>query len=237
MKSLSVKRTLSLEQVEQQHEGCGKQQAHYQRYADNEQPVLPGVLLERLLVTDQKVVVAAIGLPRDVGQIADDRDRSERVFNRQIHHHAKHGDACGSAPPCRDHDEERGKRGQSVADAGNQADQGIQPEANARPGNDEAIIEPCRNEIELLVRRWFRDGGRCRLQRWKDFASNTMSALPSENVRRPRTPTGCSLTLFAAIRLSLSRIYRVFNGSKAIRASAASVRIVVICAKSSAVNE
>jgi hypothetical protein len=137
-----VQRTLRLEQVHQEHKRSEEQQNHDQGRGHDEEPVLPGMATPGLRVADEQVVVAPICFPRDVCDVADDGNRTERVFDREVEHHTEDGDARSSALPRRQDDEEGSEGGESVADAWNPADQRVQSEANARTRNFEAIIQP-----------------------------------------------------------------------------------------------
>ena len=125
--------------------------AKNQTRANNENPIVPGVSPVLLSVANQQIVVAAVGLPGYVGHVADGRDRAQRIFDGQIQNHTHQGDAGNSSLPGRKDDKDRGEGCEGIANARNQTDDGVQTEANTRSGDDETIVEPSGNHVEVFV--------------------------------------------------------------------------------------
>src|SRR5579885_2642512 len=85
--------------------------------------------------------------------VADERDRAQRIFDRQIQHHAHQSDPGDASLPCGEDNKDGGKGSKRIANAGYPPDDSVETEANPRSGYDEAIVEPSGDYVELFVRR------------------------------------------------------------------------------------
>ena len=96
-----------LEQIDQNDKRREQQQQHDQAYPNDERPVLPRVLPQALVITDQQVVVATVRLPSHVCNIPYDWYSTESVLYDQVEHHAHHRDARRATFPCGEYKEQR----------------------------------------------------------------------------------------------------------------------------------
>ena len=96
----------------------------------------------QLLVANQQIIVPAVSLPGYVRHIADDRDCADEAFNCQIQDHAEQSNPGNPPLPRGEHDKDRGKGGERIADAGYPPDDRIETEADLGSGNDKTIVEP-----------------------------------------------------------------------------------------------
>jgi hypothetical protein len=86
-------------------------------------------------------VVPAVRLPEDVEDVARDGHRAEAGIEGDVEQHAREL-ALRQAKLRRLPDEpERDERRGTVADAGNETDQAVEPEADVRAGNRDGAVE------------------------------------------------------------------------------------------------
>ena len=102
-------------------------------------------------MTDEKGVVAAIGLPGDVEGITEEGDRSDDDVDREVDDHADEGDVGHSANPGGEDQDAGGEAGQDVADGGDEADDTVEPEADLGSGDTKGVVEEMGEEIEIFV--------------------------------------------------------------------------------------
>src|SRR5450755_3062779 len=166
-----IKRTMNLEQINEQHQRREKQDEHHQARADHEQPVLPRMPPLRSLVADEQVVVAAIRRPRHVSEISDDGHCPQRTLHRQVQQHANERNPRRPPLPRRHHDKHGRECSQRIADSWNPPDQSVEPETNPDSRNFKSIIQPTRDQIEMFIGSLLRDYWH--LRQWgKNFTAN-----------------------------------------------------------------
>ena len=70
-------------------------------------------------VAGEQAIVAAIGLPEDVEDVAEERNGADEHADAEVGGHARERDVRHAANPGGEWDDERGDASQHVADAGN----------------------------------------------------------------------------------------------------------------------
>ena len=90
----------------------------------------------------QQPQVAAIGLEAEIQHIADHRHHPDHGVDAQIGDHPGQRRGRDAEPPGLVDDVGGERVGNDVADAGDQPDDAIEPDAKARAGNPIAIVEP-----------------------------------------------------------------------------------------------
>ena len=133
-----------------------KHRQHYQRGQNEAQTTEKEPALHRMLsrlvdASSQQRVVAAVRPPGDVEHIAEHRNRADHNLDRHIGHHARHRDIGDAAHPGRDDDDAGGDAADQVADAGNEADDAVEPEADRSAGNPDEVVQHMRQQVEVLV--------------------------------------------------------------------------------------
>ena len=118
---------------------------------EEEEPVVASVRAGLLAFAKEEAVVATIGFPRYVEEVAYYGNRAYRFFQKNICKHANQGDEWGAAPPCGEYDEARGDAGESVTDAGDPADYGVEAETDLRAGDAPHVVEEGGEVVELFV--------------------------------------------------------------------------------------
>src|ERR1039458_2245095 len=89
----------------------------------------------------EQAVVAAVGLPKDVEDVAEEGNGSHQNADAEIGGHARQRDVGYAANPGRQGNDQREQSGQHVAQAGNQPDDPAQPEADAGAGDSKGLIQ------------------------------------------------------------------------------------------------
>jgi hypothetical protein len=105
----------------------------------------------RLWVSHQQVIIAAIRLPSHMRQISNEWYCAQRILHRQVEEHANQRDTGGAALPCGENDKQRGKRSNRVAYSWDPTDQSVQSKANAGSRNNESIVQPGRDYVEMFI--------------------------------------------------------------------------------------
>jgi hypothetical protein len=136
----------------QQHEDRrGENRENHGNEAKQEGPVAPGVAMRLAQVANDEAVVAAIGFPRDVEEIAEERDGADDDTEAEVDRHAQERDVRDAANPRSEDEDGGGEAGEHVAEAGNEADEAVEPDADGRAGDAEPVVEQVRVEVEILV--------------------------------------------------------------------------------------
>ena len=119
--------------------------------AEEEGIVLRGVAMGFAQVAGDEAVVAAIGFPRDVEDIAEEGNGSDEDVEAEVDHHSDEGDVGDAAHPGGEDEKEGRDAGEHVAERWNEADESIEAETDAGSGDAEAVVEEVGEEVEVLV--------------------------------------------------------------------------------------
>jgi hypothetical protein len=135
------------------HEQNGHREdgADHERDAGEEEPVAPVIAVRLLEVLGEQGVVAAVGLPGDVEDVAEERDCADDDVEREVDQHAGDGDVGCAARPCGEDDDRGGQAGEDVADAGDEADDAVDAEADGGSGDAEPGVEHAAEQVEIFV--------------------------------------------------------------------------------------
>jgi hypothetical protein len=131
--------------------GHGEDGTDDERDAGEEEPVAPVVAMRVLEVLGEQGVVAAVGLPGDVEDVAEERDGADDDVQREVDQHAGDSDVGCAARPCGDDDDRGGEAGEDVADAGDEADDAVDAEADGGSGDAEPGVEHAAEQVEIFV--------------------------------------------------------------------------------------
>jgi hypothetical protein len=121
------------------------------REAKQEDVILPGVHVRLAQMPRQQIVVATVGLPRDVKYIAEKRNRADPHIEREIHDHAHKRDVRHTAKPCSDDDDAGCESGKNISEKRDQPDDSLDSKADRRTRNAKAIIKHARQQIQIFV--------------------------------------------------------------------------------------
>ncbi|ACO34023.1 conserved domain protein [Acidobacterium capsulatum ATCC 51196] len=139
----------------QQHgereDGRGKDERERKCCESKKAAVFPGVTPRLCKLARHQTVVTAIGLEGHDEEISRERDGTDEHFESDVDAHARECGIGHAAQPGRADKQQRGEPGEHVADAGDEADQAIETNADAGAGNAEPFIEQARQQIQLLV--------------------------------------------------------------------------------------
>ena len=116
-----------------------------------ESVVLPGVPVGLAQVAGEEPVVAAVGLVRDVEEVAEKGNRADKDIQAEIDHHAGERDIRDAANPGGEYEDKRGDAGQRIADARDESDEAVETEADGRAGDAEDVVEKMGEEVEIGV--------------------------------------------------------------------------------------
>ena len=131
--------------------GHGKDGEEHDADGCEEEPVAPLLAAWMLEVAGEQHVVAAVGLPRDVEGISEERHGADDDVEREIDDHARDSDVGCAARPCGEDDDGRGETGEDVADAGDEADDAVQAEADGGAGDAEPRVEKTAKDVQIFV--------------------------------------------------------------------------------------
>jgi hypothetical protein len=142
------------EQIQQpchEQNGHGEDGADHERDAGEEEPVAPVIAVRVLEVLGEQGVVAAVGLPGDVEDVAEEGDGADDDVEGEVDQHARDGDVGCAARPCGEDDDRGGEAGEDVADAGDEADDAIDAEADGGAGDAEPGVEHAAEQVEIFI--------------------------------------------------------------------------------------
>ena len=125
-------------------EDCGEEDCE-------EGVVAPSVAVGLAEVARHQVVVAAVGFPGDVEDVAEEGDGADEDLDGDVDHHAEEGDVGDAANPGGEDEDEGGDAGEDVAEAGDEADEAIEADADGGEGEAEPVVEEMREEVEIFV--------------------------------------------------------------------------------------
>jgi len=98
-------------------------------------------------VAGEELVVAAVGFPGDVEDVAEDGDGADEDADADVDGHADDGDVGNAADPGGEGNDEREDACEDVAETGDEADDAVEAEADAGAGDAEGFVE---QDFELL---------------------------------------------------------------------------------------
>lgn len=136
---------------EQQDDGGGQNREDGGEQAGEEGVVLPGMAARLAEVARHEAVVAAVGFPRDVKEVAEEGDGADEDGEAEVDHHAEEGDVRDAANPCGEDEDGGGEAGEHIAETGDEADEAVDAEADGRAGNAEAVVEEMDEAGEVAV--------------------------------------------------------------------------------------
>jgi hypothetical protein len=139
------------DEEQQDEERCGKNGEDGRGEREQEGPVAPGVTMRLAQVAHDEAIVPAIGLPRDVEQVAEERDGADDDTEAEVDRHAQQRHVRDATNPRSENQDGGGDAGDDVAEAGNETDEAIEPEADGRAGNAEPVVEQVGVEVEVLI--------------------------------------------------------------------------------------
>jgi len=92
-------------------------------------------------VAREQSIVAAVRLPDDVEDVAEEWNGANEYPNANIGGHAQECDVWDAANPGGNGDDEREESGEDVAEAGNKANYAVDAEAEVRSGDTKCFVE------------------------------------------------------------------------------------------------
>jgi hypothetical protein len=111
----------------------------------------------------QQAQVPAVRLVADVEQVANHRHEADERVEAEVAEHAREHPARRSKPPGRLDDLAAGRAGCGIADPGDEADDAVGPEPEARARQPVALVEPIGETLDPLQRcPGLRTDARCR---------------------------------------------------------------------------
>src|SRR5271163_266744 len=96
-KALSQVMEEPIEYPREHQQGHDEDRYQRQHEAREEEPIPPGMTIRVFDMANQQLVVAAIGLPRDVEGVAEKRDGADDHIQREVDGHAGEGDIGNAA--------------------------------------------------------------------------------------------------------------------------------------------
>ena len=102
-------------------------------------------------VAAEQAVVAAVGFPGDIEDVAEDGDGADDDFDADVDHHADEGDVRDAANPGSEDDDERGEAGEDVAETGDETDKTVETDTDRSEGDAEPVIEEVREDVHVRV--------------------------------------------------------------------------------------
>ena len=113
--------------------------------------VFPGMTVGLAKVARHEFVIAPVGFPGDVEDVAEEGDGADDDLDADVDHHADEGDPGDAANPGGEDDDEGGEAGEDVAEAGDEADETVEADADGGEGDAEPVVEEVREEVDVLV--------------------------------------------------------------------------------------
>ncbi len=122
------------------HGSCEKDKQHRHERGDCQAAALPGSrrVLQMLL---QQSHVPVVRFPRDIEDISEQRNPADRSVERDVRQHSADNRSRCTQPGSLKDEISREHRAYQIAQAGNQADQGIQSKPIVGPRYDKGAIE------------------------------------------------------------------------------------------------
>jgi len=99
----------------------------------------------------EKLVVAAVGAPRDIEQVAEQGNGTDGGLDQDVEHHASEHDIRNATDPCRKDDDGGRETGDDVSGAGDEADDAVETETDGGSGDVDEVVEQVREDVEVLV--------------------------------------------------------------------------------------
>jgi|SRR5579862_3028004 len=139
------------QEPDHEHDGNGKDGSQTRGEQRQEEPVAAGMPVGFAQVPLEEEVVSAIRLPENVKDVAEDGDGSDEDADAQIGGHARERDVRDTANPRGKRNDEREHAGDDIAETGNEADDSVEPEAEARAGDAKRFIEQDLEPLQGLI--------------------------------------------------------------------------------------
>jgi hypothetical protein len=139
------------EQPHDQQDRNGEDQGHRAGNYSEKRPVFPGMFSGFSEMALEQEIVAAVGLPSDVERVPEKGDGANQDTDAEVDAHAQEGDVGNAAHPCGDGNDEGQKPGQHISQAGNQADDAVDAEADPGERDAESFVEQDFNTMQCLV--------------------------------------------------------------------------------------
>ena len=185
------------DEPDNQNDGEGEYRSNSSSGQSQKCPVPPGMAVMGGDGVRQQKVVTAVSLPENVKSIAEDGNRPKQQADGKIGQHAQQGDVRNSANPgCKGNDQGKRTR-QRIAQAGYEANDSVDSEANASARDDECFA----SRISSQRRRSSPRRSPHFVQRW----------LEEESISRLIPCLIGGICLFPALRRSLSKLLRCYN--------------------------
>jgi hypothetical protein len=124
-----------------ENDGNGEDQRHGAGKQKEKSPVLTFVAARLTKMPLEQLVVAAVGLPYDIKDVAEEGDGADENADAQICGHAHDSDVGQAAHPCGKRNDERQQSRENIAEAGNESDDAVDTETEAGAGNAEGLVE------------------------------------------------------------------------------------------------
>jgi hypothetical protein len=131
--------------------GNGEDERERRSQQKQKSPVAGGVALGRFEVTAEEKIVAPVGLPEYIEDVAKQGDRSHQHADAEISGHAGQRDIGDTANPCGQRDDCGEKTGEDVSEAGDEADNGVEAKADAGAGDLKGFVEQDFKRVERAV--------------------------------------------------------------------------------------
>src|SRR5579859_1609473 len=181
--------TEPLQKPEDQEDRGQKDGRENEAYQHQEHPVAPGLSPRLVQLTDDERIVATVRLPGDIKGIAQERNRSQQHLDADVDHHSEQRDVRDTTHPCRDHDDRGREATDNISQAGDQADDAIQSEADRGAGNTKPVVEQMRQHIKILVGEQAVRFLKTRLYGWQNLglwlAGHRRNGYPEEARKAP----------------------------------------------------
>src|ERR1700733_10279612 len=141
----------AVEEPRQQKHGKNDQCGQHNAEAAEKEPALQCVFSRFVDTADEQRVVAAIRAPGDVEHITEHGNGPDHNFDCNVGDHTRDRNVGDASHPSCDDDDAGGDAADQVADAGNEADDAVETEANRGTRNFDEVVEHMRQEVEVFV--------------------------------------------------------------------------------------
>ena len=129
------------DEPDDEHDGNGEDERDCGGKNTEERPIAPGVASRFAEMACEQSVVAAVGLPDDVEQVAKERNRADEHADADVGGHAQQGNVRDAAYPRGQRNNERENARKNIAKARNQADDAVDAEAEVGAWDAERFVE------------------------------------------------------------------------------------------------
>ena len=185
--------------------GMAKTSASAAASSEQKRPVAPGVAARLAQVAVQQPVVAAVGLPGDVEDVAEEGNGADQHADAEIGGHAHQRHVGNAANPGGQRNDQREQAGQHVAQAGNQPDDAVEAEADAGAGDAKGLVEQDLKPMQGLVAE--EPGAAIPAVRVRRRPPGSSAGLPGSSIRSDRVMGGFLRCAGLAAAATLIRCY------------------------------